>query len=72
MYPELTPPEFKISNIESDSMQVHYFSKREGLENFVVGLLQGLAQLYDTQLKEIKLINSRANGFDHEIFLVKH
>ena len=31
IYPNLTPPEFKITDIEARSLHLHYFSKRDGL-----------------------------------------
>ena len=52
-----------------NSVQLHYFSKREGLQDFVRGLLQGLGKLYKTSVI-IELINSRDHGDDHEIFKV--
>jgi hypothetical protein len=29
IYPKLTPPEFKVSHIETNSIHIHYFSKRD-------------------------------------------
>jgi hypothetical protein len=69
MYPKLTPPEFQVSDIEDNSIHVHYHSKREGLQEFVRGLLSGLAKMYDTEV-EIELIQSRNDGESHEIFKV--
>lgn len=69
MYPKLTPPEFKVSKIEDNSIQVHYHSKREGLQEFVRGLLSGLGKMYMIE-PVIELIQSRDDGFDHEIFKV--
>jgi Haem-NO-binding len=69
MYPKLTPPEFKITHIEANSVQVHYFSKREGLQEFVRGLLQGLSKLYETET-QIELLQTRDEGSSHEIFKV--
>lgn len=69
IYPKLTPPEFKISDVEDRSLQVHYFSKRVGLQEFVRGLLQGLGKMYETPV-EIELMESRDDGKDHEIFKV--
>jgi len=69
MYPKLTPPEFKISDIEDKSVQVHYFSKREGLQEFVRGLLSGLGKMYETPVV-IDLLESRDDGKNHEIFKV--
>ena len=68
-YPKLTPPEFRISDIEERSLNVHYFSARTGLQEFVRGLLQGLGKLYETPV-DIKLLDTRDNGSDHEIFNV--
>lgn len=69
MYPKLTPPEFKVSDITADSLLVHYFSKREGLQDFVRGLLSGLAKMYNTEVK-IDLLESRGEGADHEVFKI--
>lgn len=69
MYPKLTPPEFKISDIEENSLHVHYFSKREGLQEFVRGLLNGLGKMYETPV-EVTLLETRDTGSHHEIFKV--
>lgn len=69
IYPKLAPPEFRITNIEETSLQLHYFSKRKGLQHFVQGLLQGLSKLYQTATK-IELLASRNSGYTHEIFKV--
>lgn len=69
IYPKLTPPEFKTSNIEAQSIHMHYFSKRQGLQEFVRGLFMGLGKMYSTVV-EIELIQSRDDGSDHEVFKV--
>jgi hypothetical protein len=69
IYPRLTPPEFSTSHIEDSSIWIHYRSKREGLQEFVYGLLSGLSILYETPVS-IELIQSRNSGSDHEIFKV--
>lgn len=69
MYPKLTPPEFKITDLTNESLYLHYFSKREGLQDFVKGLLSGLAKMYNT-LVSIELIESRNLGADHEVFKI--
>ena len=69
MYPKLTPPEFKVSDVEENSIHVHYFSEREGLQEFVRGLLSGLAKMYDVSA-DIELVQSRDDGENHEIFKV--
>lgn len=69
IYPNLTPPEFRISHINDNSVRVHYFSEREGLEDFVTGLLQGLGILFNSPVS-IEMIERRADGGDHEIYNV--
>lgn len=69
VYPRLTPPEFKVSNASESSIDIHYHSHRQGLQEFVRGLLQGLSRLYDTPV-DITLLQSRAAGDTHETFRV--
>jgi hypothetical protein len=69
IYPKLTPPEFKVSEIKDKSLNVHYYSKREGLQEFVRGLLTGLGKMYDTKV-HVELISGRSDLQDHDIFHV--
>jgi Haem-NO-binding len=69
MYPKLTPPEFKVSEIEANSILVHYHSKREGLQEFVRGLMTGLGKMYEVPCN-VELMQSRDDGHSHEIFKV--
>ncbi len=69
IYPKLTPPEFQVSEIQSNSLYLHYLSKREGLQDFVHGLITGLGKFYGTPV-DLKLIQSRNDGDHHEVFNV--
>lgn len=69
IYPNLTPPEFRVSDVGDASVHIHYLSKRKGLQEFVRGLLQGIGKLYKVDVA-IDLLKSRANGDTHEIFKV--
>ncbi|MBG9378075.1 heme NO-binding domain-containing protein [Panacibacter sp. DH6] len=69
MYPKLTPPEFKVDHLTDNSVWLHYFSKRQGLQEFVRGLLTGLAKMYDVHIT-LELLQSRGSGSDHEIFKI--
>lgn len=69
IYPNLTPPEFRVSHLTDNSIHVHYFSQRQGLKEFVRGLLQGLCKLYQTAVA-VELLQCRDDGADHEIFKV--
>jgi len=70
MYPNLTPPSFKVEEVKDRSLHLHYISHRPGLKDFVVGLIQGLGKMYDTPVKS-ELLSDRDEGDDHEIFLVE-
>ena len=69
IYPKLTPPEFKVSHISEKSINVHYFSKREGLQEFVQGLIQGLGIMFNTPTT-IELLQTRLVGDSHEVLKV--
>lgn len=69
IYPKLTPPEFKVNEVSEKSLNLHYFSKREGLQEFVRGLIQGLGKMFETPV-EIELLQTRDQGDSHEIFKV--
>jgi hypothetical protein len=69
LFPKLTPPEFKISDIETNSLHLHYFSKREGLQEFVRGLIQGLGIMFETEI-EIELLRTRQQGDRNEVFKI--
>jgi hypothetical protein len=46
IYPNLSPPEFSTEKINEGHIKLHYYSEREGLTYFVVGLIHGLAKMY--------------------------
>nr|WP_315254844.1 heme NO-binding domain-containing protein [uncultured Flavobacterium sp.] len=69
IYPNLTAPEFKVSDITENGLCLHYFSKREGLQEFVRGLIQGLGKMFNTPLT-LELIQTRDEGSTHEIFKI--
>lgn len=67
IYPKIMPPEFKVTDVGQNSLKLHYFSKREGLKDFVYGLLSGIGKLYHTPL-DILLIECRDLGHSHDIY----
>lgn len=69
IYPKLTPPEFEIVEIEENSLVLHYISKREGLVNFMKGLISGLGKMFETPV-EIVHLYGKENGQGHEAFKV--
>lgn len=43
IYPELTPPDFRISGLTEDSLHLHYFTKTPGMKQFIKGYLEEIA-----------------------------
>ena len=50
IYLKLMPPEFKVSAVEANSLQLDYYSNRQGLQAFVIGPLQGLGEMFATDV----------------------
>lgn len=67
IYTDITPPEFKVEQLDGNAYRLHYYSTRPGLTPFMQGLLEGLSELYETQ-SQIQCTGSRADGLDHDIF----
>jgi hypothetical protein len=67
IYPELKPPDFTCTDIQSDRLKLHYRTHRPGMTDFVVGLLKGLGEFYKTPVA-VALIESKADGADHDVF----
>ena len=44
---EYQPPEFRVSELEKNRMEVEYISHREGLNSFVAGLLIALSERFN-------------------------
>jgi len=69
IYPNLTPPEFQVEELAENVFEVHYFSQRQGLQDFVTGLLQGLGKMYGIN-PGVSVVQHRDEGASHEIFRV--
>lgn len=69
--PELEPPEFRMSDIGEGGFRLHYYSKRDGLAPLVRGMLKGVGKLYGVVV-DLTLVKSRADGHDHDEFLVAY
>ncbi|WP_414551775.1 heme NO-binding domain-containing protein [Anabaena sp. CCY 0017] len=70
-FPKLQPPSFECTDVEEDSLSLHYHSHREGLAPMVFGLVKGLGNRFDIEV-EITQTHSKNDGAEHDEFLVKH
>ena len=71
IFPQLQPPSFDCTDVESESLHLHYHSCREGLSPMVVGLIKGLGTRFNTEV-EVSQTQSRAEGGDRDRFLIKY
>jgi len=60
-FPYLDPPTFRCSAITESSLVLGYSSRRTGLIPFVVGLIKGLGQRFDTPLR-VTLLPAKPTG----------
>jgi hypothetical protein len=70
-FPNYRPPSFRIKEVDASTVQVDYYSHREGLLDFVDGLLQGLADHYDETI-EIEHIPDDSHPMPCKRMLVTH
>lgn len=68
-YPHLQPPSFECTDVTETSLHLHYYSDRPGITPMVFGLLEGLSERFATPI-DIRLITSRADGAEHDIFAI--
>ena len=69
IYPKLSPPEFMMDKKSDSELIMHYYSIRNGLTDFVLGLIEGIAEMFDTQIT-IKLISSEKTDNWHDTFSI--
>jgi hypothetical protein len=69
MMPHLQPPSFKCTNITSNQLILHYYSKRQGLAPMVIGLIRGLGKRFGT-VCEAKHMGREEGNEVHEVFEV--
>jgi hypothetical protein len=71
MLPRLEPPDFRCEEIAPGCLHMHYFSHREGLALFALGILKGLATVFTAPVEVTQWASKGQNGADHDIFQVK-
>lgn len=71
IYPKLQPPEFRITDKNELGMNLHYYSKREGLQYFLYGVITGLGKLFSQPI-HIEITRSRTRGDDHEVYNIRY
>ncbi|MCW4470816.1 heme NO-binding domain-containing protein [Flavobacterium sp. MFBS3-15] len=70
IYPELTPPEFKISSLTEDTLYLHYYTKTPGMKEFIRGYLEEIAKIFQSQGKVEHLNSNEAKTFE-DVFKIR-
>lgn len=70
MFPNLRPPEFECEDITPSSLRLHYHSHRKGLANFVIGLLDGLGEMFGVTVS-ISHEEQVDTGASHDVFHIQ-
>lgn len=69
IYPRLTPPEFQVSQIEENSINLHYISKTKGIRAFIKGYIKGLTHFFNEKVT-IEPLQSINEGSRQEVFKI--
>ncbi|NEO87492.1 MAG: heme NO-binding protein [Spirulina sp. SIO3F2] len=70
-FPKLSPPSFECEEEQENALTLHYHSQREGLAPMVIGLIEGLGERFETEVK-IQQTQDRNDGFDHDSFSIEY
>ena len=72
IYPGMEAPSFRCTeDAESGKLFLHYYSRREGLEHIVIGLVKAIAkELLDTEV-QVEVAQERSVETDHVIFVIR-
>jgi hypothetical protein len=69
--PDLRPPSFVCEERNDGQIRLEYRSDRPGLAPMVIGLLNGLGELFELELTVTQTVD-RIDGGDHDEFLIDH
>ena len=68
--PHLAPPSFVCEQIGPDQLRLEYYSHRTGLAPMVVGLLEGLGELFGLEVRTKQTL-STSDGADYDEFFIE-
>lgn len=69
IFPKLLPPRFETTDVGPNSLNLHYYSSRDGLQPFLIGILRGLSKRFETEI-EVRHLEKKCEGADHDIYTV--
>jgi hypothetical protein len=69
--PEMRPPSFVCEQLSDHEIRLEYWSERAGLAPMVVGLLDGLGEMYGVAVSVDQTVDS-TQGADHDEFVIHY
>ncbi|XP_068701770.1 guanylate cyclase soluble subunit beta-1-like isoform X4 [Montipora foliosa] len=70
IYPGMEAPSFRCTETSDGTLLLHYYSKRQGLEHIVIGLVKAVAKdMLNTEVV-VNVQQSRSDGCDHVVFAI--
>lgn len=67
MFPALQPPTFECTDVQQTELRLHYRSHRKGLSAFMIGLLEGLGEMFAVAVR-ITHEEEADLGAEHDVF----
>lgn len=68
-YPNISPPEFKVRRIGLHEIDLYYYSTRNGLTDFVEGLIHGIGKMFNISI-QIDLVESKTQNNEYDRFRI--
>lgn len=69
MFPDLQPPVFECTDVRLNELRLHYKSHRRGLSAFLIGMLEGLGEMFAVSVS-INHERQVDEGDTHDVFHV--
>lgn len=71
IYPGMEAPSFRCTETKDGTLLLHYYSRRQGLEYIVIGIVKAVAkQMLGTEV-EVSVQHARSDDNDHVVFAIK-
>ncbi|MCA8958866.1 MAG: heme NO-binding domain-containing protein [Planctomycetes bacterium] len=69
-FPELQPPSFQVERATDGDLRLFYYSGRPGLAPMVIGLIDGLAERFEAEMKA-ELIHTPGSTEEATVFRIR-
>jgi hypothetical protein len=70
IYPDITPPDFFVEELGEKTIELKYYSERDGFTPFMMGLISGLGKMFKTETKTT-ILSKKEEGNDCDIFRIE-